>query len=63
MRSTPEVENIDSKHMHVDAMTVKGEVSFAGECKLLLDISDDIGTKGDKKYSKREAKAHNPASR
>ena len=39
-------------------MTKKVEVSFAGECKILLDISDDIGTKGDKKYSKREAKAH-----
>ena len=27
MRSTPEVDNIDSKRMHVDAMTEKGEVS------------------------------------
>ena len=28
MRSTPEVDNIDSKRMRVDAMTEKGEVSF-----------------------------------
>ena len=29
MRSTPEKENIDSKRMRVEAMTEKGEVSFA----------------------------------
>ena len=29
MHSTPEVENIDSKRMRVDAMTKKGEVIFA----------------------------------
>ena len=29
MRSTPEVEKIDSKRMHVDAIIKKGEVSFA----------------------------------
>ena len=29
MRSTPEVDNIDSKRMCVDAMTKKGEVIFA----------------------------------
>ena len=29
MLSTPEVDNIDSKRMHVDDMTDKGEVSFA----------------------------------
>ena len=29
MRSTPEKHNIDSKHMRVEAMTEKGEVSFA----------------------------------
>ena len=29
MRSTPEVDNIDSKRMCVDAMTNKGEVSFS----------------------------------
>ena len=39
-------------------MTEKGEVSFAEECKRLLDLCDEIGTKGDKKHAKREAKAH-----
>ena len=29
MRSTPEVDNIDSKRMCVDAKTKKGEVSFS----------------------------------
>ena len=29
MRITPEVDKIDSKHMRVDAMTEKGEVSYA----------------------------------
>ena len=29
MRSTPELDNIDSKRMRFDAMTKKGEVSFA----------------------------------
>ena len=43
--------------MHVDDTTDKGEVSFAEECKRLLDICDKIGTKGDKKHAKREAKA------
>ena len=57
MRSTPEVDKIDSKRMRVDAMTKKGEVSFAEECKRLLDLRDEIGTKGDKKHAKREAKA------
>ena len=47
MRSTPEVENIDSKSMRVDAMTNKVEVSFAKECNHLLDLRDEIGTKGD----------------
>ena len=28
--STPEVDNIDSKRMHVDSMNEKGEVIFAG---------------------------------
>ena len=58
MRSTPEVENIDSKCMHVDAMNEKGEDSYAKECKRLLDLHDEIGTKGDKKHEKREAKVH-----
>ena len=43
--------------MRVEAMTEKGEVSFAKECKRLLDLCDEIGTKGDKKHAKREAKA------
>ena len=45
MRSTPEKYKIYSKRMCVEAMTEKGEVSFAGECKRLLDIRDEIGTK------------------
>ena len=43
--------------MRVDVMTDKGEVSFAEECKHLLDLCDEICTKGDKKHAKREAKA------
>ena len=58
MRSTPEVDKIDSKNMHVDAMTEKREVRFAKECKRLLDISDEVGTKGNKKHVKRESKSH-----
>ena len=57
MRSTPEVDKIDSKRMRVDAMTDKGELSCAEECQRLLDLCDKIGTKGDKKHAKREAKA------
>ena len=57
MRSTPEKDKIDSKRMRVEAMTEKGEVSFAEECKRLLGLRDEIGTKGDKKHEKREAKA------
>ena len=53
IRSTPEVDKIDSKRMCVDAMTEKGEVSFAKECKSVLDIRDEIGTKGEKKNTKR----------
>ena len=48
MSSTPEVDNIKSKRMRVHAITKKGEVSFAKECKCLLDLRDEIGTKGDK---------------
>ena len=48
MSSTLKVENIDSKRMGVDDMTEKGEVSLAKECKGLLDLHDEIGTKGDK---------------
>ena len=31
IRSTPEVDKIDSKRMRVDVMNEKGEVSFSGE--------------------------------
>ena len=41
--------------MHVDAMTNKGEESFAKECKRLLDLCDEISTNSDKKHAKREA--------
>ena len=57
IRSTPEVDNIDSKFMRVDAMTEKGEVIFSEDCKRLLVLRNEIGTKGDKKHVKREAKA------
>ena len=57
MRTTPEVDKIDNKHMHVDTMTSKGEVLFSKEYKCLLDICDEIGTRGDKKHAKREGKA------
>ena len=43
--------------MRVEAMIEKGEVSFAEECKRLLDLRYEIGTKGNKKHAKREAKA------
>ena len=56
--STHEVDKIESKRMRVDAMTEKGEVIFDEECKRLLDICDEIGTKGDKKHAKRESKSH-----
>ena len=36
MRSTPEKDKIDSKRMRVEAMTEKGELIFAKECKRLL---------------------------
>ena len=52
MRITPEKEKIDSKSMRVESMTDKGEVSFSKECKCLLDLRDEIGTKGDKKHAK-----------
>ena len=56
MNSTPELDNILSKRMHVHAMTEKGEVSFAKEFKRILEHCDEIGTKGDKKYAKRKSK-------
>ena len=43
-----EKDKIDSKRMRVEAMTEKGVVSFAKECKRLLYLCDEIGTKGDK---------------
>ena len=57
MSSTHEKDKIDSKRMHVEAMTERGEVRFSEECKRLLDLCDEIGTKGDKKHSKRVDKA------
>ena len=57
IRSTLEKDKIDNKRMRVDAMTKKVEVSFAKECKRLLNSCDEIGTKGDKKHAKCEAKS------
>ena len=57
MCSTTEKEKIDSKRMHVEAMTENEELSFAKECKCLLYLCNEISTKGDKKHAKREAKA------
>ena len=57
MRSTPEKDRIDSKRMLVEDMTEKGLLSFAEECKRLLDPRNEICTKGNKKHAKREAKA------
>ena len=42
----PEVDKIDIKRICVDTMTNKVEVIFAEECKLLLDLCDEVGTKG-----------------
>ena len=42
--------------MNVYAMNDKEKVIFTKECKRLLDFCDEIGTKGDKKHAKREAK-------
>ena len=49
MCSTPELDRIDSKRMRVDDMTEKLEVTFDKECKRLLDLCDEVSTKGDKK--------------
>ena len=57
MRSPPEKYKIDSKRMRVNVVTQKGEIRFANKCKRLLNICDEIGTKGDKKHTKREAKS------
>ena len=56
MRSTPELEEIEGKPMRVDAMIEKEEVIFSKEAKRLLDLCDELGTKGDKKHANREAK-------
>ena len=40
MSSTPEVDKIDSNRMRIYAITKKGELSLAKECKRLLDICD-----------------------
>ena len=57
MHSTPEKDKIDSKCMRVEAMTQKVEGSFSGECKRLLDLRDEFGTKVNNNHAKREAKA------
>ena len=57
MSSTPGVDNINSKRMRFDAMNQKGEVNFAEEFKRLLDLCDEVGTRGDKKHTKGKAKA------
>ena len=57
MRSTPEKYKNENKRMIVETKTEKGEVSFSEDCNRLLDLRDEIGTKGDKKHAKREAKA------
>ena len=57
MCSTPEKYKNEIKLMRVEAMTEKGEVIFSEECKRLLDLCDEIDTKGDHKHAKCEAKA------
>ena len=57
MRSTREVDKLDSKRIRVDVMTQKVEVRFSEECKHLLDLCGEIGTKSDKKHAKRDSKA------
>jgi hypothetical protein len=57
--SMPEVHDTinDSDRMQINSMTEKGDVSFADECRRLLINRDKVGTTGDKKHAKREAKA------
>ena len=57
MRITSKVDNFDSKSMRIDVITDKGEVSFSEECKRLLNVRDEIGTRGDKQHVKCEYKA------
>ena len=56
MRRTTEVDKIDSKRMCVDAMTKNGKVIFSEECKRLMDLRDEIGTKGGKKMRNAKLK-------
>ena len=44
--------------MRVDATTKKEEVSLTKECKHLIDLCEEIVTKGDRKETKREAVTH-----
>ena len=53
MRSTTEKHKIESKRMRVESMTEKEEVSFSEECNRLLDLRDEVGTKVNKKHTKR----------
>ena len=55
MCSTPEKYKIDSKRMRVEAMTEKGEVSFAEECKRLLELCGEIGIRNTKKVIPKHA--------
>ena len=57
MCSTPGKDKINSKCMRVDAMTNKGELRSAKECRCLLNLCDEIDTKGGKKHAKCEAKS------
>ena len=47
---------ININRMRADSMTETKEVSFSEEGKPLMDLCDEIGTKGDKKHTKCEAK-------
>ena len=56
MPITLEVDKIDSKRTHVDDMTQKVKVSFAEEHNRLLNLSDEVDTKGNKKHAKNCSK-------
>ena len=53
----PGKNKIGSKCKSVDVLTKKSEVIFDKECKRLLGLGDEIGTKGDNKHAKCEDKA------
>ena len=57
MGITPKVKMIDSQSIFVDAVTEKGEVSFAEYFKRLLDLLDEVVTKDNKRHSKHELKS------